>query len=67
MAKYSLRTTYCPFHYIYFKTVLLDEYQFTLELLISFVLYRNYMPLPIRGVSDVGFSIFADTDADFAF
>ena len=23
---------YCPFHYIYFMTVLLDEYQFTLEL-----------------------------------
>ena len=35
--KYSLRgqvfsEDYCPFHYIYFKTVLFDEYQFTLEL-----------------------------------
>ena len=30
LAKYSLRLL--PFHYIYFKTVLLDEYQFTLEL-----------------------------------
>ena len=31
----------------------------------------NYIPTPFllipRGVSDVGFSIFADTDVDFAF
>ena len=27
---------YCPFHYIYFQSVLLDEYQFTLELILRY-------------------------------
>ena len=28
---------------------------------------KNREVIDVRGVSDVGFSIFADTDADFAF
>ena len=30
-------------------------------------IYGIYLVICIRGVSDVGFPIFADTDADFAF
>ena len=43
---------------------MISKYIFKREIISNKYIFRREI---IRGVSDVGFSIFADTDADFAF
>ena len=53
--------------FLQYVNSIVDRFAFIIMITVTFEISPIYMYVYIRGVSDVGFSIFADTDADFAF